>query len=233
MIKNNYYQINDEEKTIEFEPFTRKTNKYPFSYNTLRNTMIISLTIGIGLLMYTATITSPINTINLNTYTKYSLLDNDTISVLFDEFKTTYNKSYETDYEQTIRYDNFRKFLYMVDERNNNDSYAIHGITKFADLKGYTYDPNYVDPEVNLGLFADRIISLDKQWLPLSSSEIEEVCNKIFYFNTNEKRQLANLVKQKYKKSIVTIIQDWFYFSVLGTNIKERAVNSLIAAGIN
>jgi C1A family cysteine protease len=134
MIKNNYYQINTEEKTIEFEPFTRKTNKYPFSYNTLRNTMIISLTIGIGLLMYTATITSPVNTINLNTYTKYSLLDNDTISVLFDEFKTTYNKSYETDYEETIRYDNFRKFLYMVDERNNNDSYAIHGITKFADL---------------------------------------------------------------------------------------------------
>jgi C1A family cysteine protease len=95
----------------------------------------MSLSIGLGLLLYTATITSsPVTTINLNTYTRYSLLDNDTITTLFHEFKTKYNKSYETNYEETIRYDNFRNFLYTVDERNDNDSYAYHGITKFADL---------------------------------------------------------------------------------------------------
>ena len=135
MLKHNYYQLNNEEdNTNNFESIRQK-NKYPLKYETLRNISIMSLSIGLGLLLYTATITSsPVTTINLNTYTKYSLLDNDTITTLFHEFKTKYNKSYETSYEETIRYDNFRNFLYTVDERNDNDNYAYHGITRFADL---------------------------------------------------------------------------------------------------
>ena len=57
---------------------------------------------------------------------------------LFDDFKTQYAKSYETDDEEATRYKNFKKFLKLIDSRNDaeseKDNTAVHGVTQFADL---------------------------------------------------------------------------------------------------
>jgi len=142
-----YYQKVATELPTNFEPIViRKKNDAPFSYNILRNIAIVTGCIGGALLLYSSTFTSSIqettslDAINTNTNTntntriKYSTLDNDTITQLFEEFKTTYNKSYATIEEAEIRYNYFNRFLEVIDERNNNDTYAVHGITKFADL---------------------------------------------------------------------------------------------------
>ena len=180
MTTTNYYQINDEEQNnnIAFEPIIKKNKQNPFNDYILRNIMILSTAIGMGLLLFsiklssyqykttnmntitntnttitntTITNTTITNTTNTNTNTKYSILDNETIIILFNEFKSNYNKTYNSTYEEELRYNNFRNFLYVIDERNSNDSYAIHGITKFADLSteefkniflGYKYTNN-------------------------------------------------------------------------------------------
>jgi cathepsin F len=134
-----YYQKAATELPINFEPIIkRKKNDAPFSYNILRNIAIVTGCIGVALLLYSSTFTSSIQgTTSLdatNTRIKYSTLDNDTITQLFEEFKITYNKSYATIEEAELRYNYFNHFLEVIDERNNNDSYAVHGITKFADL---------------------------------------------------------------------------------------------------
>jgi cathepsin F len=140
-----YYQKTATELPTNFEPIVkRKKNDTPFSYNFLRNMTIATGSIGLVLLLYSTTLTSSvhettsldstiINT-NTNTRIKYSTLDNDTITQMFDEFKTTYNKSYASIEEENLRYNYFNRFLEVIDERNNNDTYAVHGITKFADL---------------------------------------------------------------------------------------------------
>jgi cathepsin F len=65
---------------------------------------------------------------------KYSELDNTSIIQLFEEFKVKYNKTYQSVDEESIRYIYFRNFLQVIDDRNGNDTLALHGITKFADL---------------------------------------------------------------------------------------------------
>jgi cathepsin F len=134
-----YYQKTATELPTNFEPIVkRKKNDTPFSYNILRNMAIVTGCIGVALLVYSSTFTSSVHeTTSLdatNTRIKYSTLDNDTITQMFDEFKTTYNKSYATIEEAELRYNYFNRFLEVIDERNNNDTYAVHGITKFADL---------------------------------------------------------------------------------------------------
>ena len=73
MTQNAYYQIpNEENAQINFEPIIEKKKKYPLSFPVLRNITIASLSIGVGLLLYSATFTTEMTTINLDTYTKYS-----------------------------------------------------------------------------------------------------------------------------------------------------------------
>lgn len=126
------YEANVNADTIET---IRKKNSGPFSPFLLRTIAIGSLFIGMSLLMYSTTMTeSSHQTTSFSEITKYTALDNSTISELFDNFKLKFNKNYDTEYEESARYDNFRSFLKTVDERNTNDQNAIHGITKFADL---------------------------------------------------------------------------------------------------
>ena len=57
---------------------------------------------------------------------------------LFDDFISKYGKSYADDTEKDTRYANFKKFLELIDERNDNEAKArntaVHGVTQFADL---------------------------------------------------------------------------------------------------
>jgi hypothetical protein len=133
-----YYQKNATDLPVNFEPIRLKKNDAPFSYNILRNMAIVSGCIGVALLLYSSTFTSSLQESlsldEIDSRIKYSTLDDDTTIDLFEEFKIKYNKSYATIEEATLRYNYFNRFLELIDERNGNDTYAVHGITKFADL---------------------------------------------------------------------------------------------------
>jgi len=140
-----YYQKIDELPTTNnFEANWRKKSATPVGYYILRNIAILAGLIGVTLSIYSITFNSTIQTTSLeiDNRTKYSILDNESISNLFDNFKITYNKSYDTIEEESLRYNYFNHFLSLIDERNGNDSYAIHGITKFADLSDEEFRQN-------------------------------------------------------------------------------------------
>jgi cathepsin F len=136
-----YYQY-DANYTENNIPF-RKKNAGPFSQPVLRAIAIGSLFIGMSLLMYSATMTGSSQQTTQFSET-YAELDNSTLSEMFDNFKINFNKSYNNTDEESARYYNFRAFLKTVDERNNNDPGAIHGITKFADLSDEEFRTHFL-----------------------------------------------------------------------------------------
>jgi hypothetical protein len=137
MNKSMYYQQNDE-TGVNFVPFSKDTTPKKFKYFSIfRNIFVVSCCIVGALFTYTMTFSSPVETLSLeitDQRIKYSGLDANSILQLFEEFKVTYNKTYTSVDEENLRYIYFRNFLKVIDERNGNDTLAVHGITKFADL---------------------------------------------------------------------------------------------------
>ena len=68
----------------------------------------------------------------------YQKLSDDEVASLFEEFKTTYERSYATAKEEKVRFKNFLEFLRQVDTRNEKEQLkggsATHGITIFSDM---------------------------------------------------------------------------------------------------
>ena len=125
------YEANLDDESIQT---LYKKKSAPFSQTTLTTIALGSFFIAAILFAYSATITrTSQQTTQLTEITKYTDLDNVTVSDLFDNFKLKFNKIYDTN-EESVRYENFRSFLKTIDERNTIDPGAIHGITKFADL---------------------------------------------------------------------------------------------------
>lgn len=137
MNKSMYYQQNDE-TIINFVPFRQNRNPKQSKYFSIfRNIFVVSCCIVGALLTYTMSTSSSVKTMSLeidDLRIKYSGLDNNSIIQLFEEFKVKYNKTYQSVDEENIRYTYFRNFLQVIDNRNGNDTLAVHGITKFADL---------------------------------------------------------------------------------------------------
>jgi hypothetical protein len=134
---NKYYQQTDETITA-FVPF-RQNKKESFHYSNFRNIFIVVGCVITALITYTMTYaSSPVQSLSLDTITneriKYADLDDTSIVNLFEEFKVKYNRKYDTTDEENLRYIYFRDFLRVIDERNGNDTLAVHGITKFADF---------------------------------------------------------------------------------------------------
>lgn len=132
-----YYQQNDK-TVVNFVPFSKAvTTKKSTYFSIFRNIFVVSCCIVGALFTYTMTFSSPVETLSLeitDQRIKYSGLDANSILQLFEEFKVTYNKTYTSVDEENLRYIYFRNFLKVIDERNGNDTLAVHGITKFADL---------------------------------------------------------------------------------------------------
>jgi len=131
---NKYYQT--DETVVTFVPF-RQNKKESFKYSNLRNIFIVAGCMTTALITYTMTFSSSVKSLsfdNTNERIKYTDLDDDSIVNLFEEFKVKYNRNYETLEEENLRYIYFRDFLRVIDERNGNDTFAVHGITKFADF---------------------------------------------------------------------------------------------------
>ena len=132
-----YYQQNDK-TVVNFVPFSKAvTPKKSTYFSIFRNIFVVSCCIVGALFTYTMTFSSPVETLSLeitDQRIKYSGLDANSILQLFEEFKVTYNKTYTSVDEENLRYIYFRNFLKVIDERNGNDTLAVHGITKFSDL---------------------------------------------------------------------------------------------------
>jgi len=67
----------------------------------------------------------------------YAMLSDNEKESLFEEFKQSYERQYETDEEEELRFQHFRKFLEKVDLRNEREQTeggtAVHGLTIFSD----------------------------------------------------------------------------------------------------
>ncbi|ACZ63497.1 cathepsin [Pieris rapae granulovirus Wuhan] len=61
----------------------------------------------------------------------YNLENSDNI---FEDFIKKYNKSYATDQERAIKYENFKNNLKMINDKNNGSKYAVFDINAFSDL---------------------------------------------------------------------------------------------------
>ena len=80
---------------------------------------------------------------------------------LFNDFKLQYEKSYETDEEESMKFKVFQEFLSTVDANNEKEKKAgggaVHGITPFADISAeefasryLTYRPDYKNGRENV-----------------------------------------------------------------------------------
>lgn len=64
---------------------------------------------------------------------------------MFNQFKSEYHKTYESD-EEELRFGNFVRNLKLVDERNSAETgSAIHGITKFSDLSQDEFKASFLN----------------------------------------------------------------------------------------
>ena len=132
---NKYYQQTDE-TIVNFAPF-RQNKKETVNYANLRAIFIVVVFMTTALFTYSINFSSSAKSLSLDTTNeriKYADLDETSIVNLFEEFKVRYNRHYETNDEESLRYIYFRDFLRVIDERNDNDTFAVHGITKFADF---------------------------------------------------------------------------------------------------
>lgn len=154
---NKYYQQTDE-TIMTFVPF-RQNKTDLFNYDILRNIFIVTGCIITALFTYSMTNSSSVKSLSLDI--KYADLDDTFIVNLFEEFKVKYNRKYETTDEEKLRYVYFRDFLRVIDERNGNDTFAVHGITKFSDFSseeftrvslGYKPNMNTITNAINIQL---------------------------------------------------------------------------------
>jgi len=74
----------------------------------------------------------------------YTSLSDIEKSALFDEFKEAFGREYKSDDEEEEKYQNFKDFLKLVDERNDSEQEAggsaVHGVTKFADMTSAEFE---------------------------------------------------------------------------------------------
>lgn len=135
-------------------------NKKPFQ-NILKYSLACSMVIVLGIFTYTSYSgeksysalvstknTSPIGANSVRPLNlamakegslQFSMLNDVEVSTLFQEFKTFFGKTYESDEEESSRFLNFKTFLTVVDTRNakeqKNGGRGKHSITQFADLE--------------------------------------------------------------------------------------------------
>ena len=81
---------------------------------------------------------------------KYTSLSKTEQLSLFDEFKTTYGRSYKDDQEEDSKFAAFQAFLQMADDRNAAEAAAglpepaVHGLTQFADMTAEEFASMYL-----------------------------------------------------------------------------------------
>lgn len=139
-----YYQHSEPKSS--FIPFIKKPAPNPFlKWITLGSALIASALIIYSVQMFNTKIEST----NLSTITNYGDLFDDDKQSLFTQYKQTFSRNYESDEEETTRFENFKNFLAKIDENNlaeqtQGKGMAIHGITKFADLSVDEFKTHYL-----------------------------------------------------------------------------------------
>ena len=133
------------------------------------------------------------NQVEISFLDTYSDIEEGDKETLFETFKTTFSKVYVNEKEESEKYQNFKDFLALIDERNlmekNNGGTAIHGITKFADISqddfektflGYVEDESYPRglTHVPMGSSDNSTNSSYVNWAGIYTTSInDQVCN--------------------------------------------------------
>jgi len=79
-----------------------------------------------------------VSAISIDETFQFSAISEDNKKVLFEQFRTRYNRKYTTEYEYTAKYEIFKENLLKIEEDTQhshmNGGNSVHGITKFTDL---------------------------------------------------------------------------------------------------
>jgi len=140
-----YYQHSEPKSS--FIPFIKKHAPNPWlKWITIGSTITASILMIYSVQMFG---TTTIETTNLSNIVLYSDLMDDDKLTLFTQFKQNFSKIYESDEEETAKFENFKHFLTLIDENNlaeqtQGKGLAIHGITKFADLSVEEFKSHYL-----------------------------------------------------------------------------------------
>lgn len=162
----NENDINDTDQnpllsTTEFETFEINENnqRIPRSIGFIKYILFFGLLSAclIFVFVYNKTFDSPLvdyNTSQLRVKNaklgllKYTSLLDDEQLLLFNEFKGNFTRQYKSNSDENARFQNFKKFLALVDNRNDIEKStggtAVHGITKFSDLTEDEFKSKYL-----------------------------------------------------------------------------------------
>lgn len=142
---------------------------------------------------------STIFSVDINKIERYVDLSEAEKEYLFDAFMTTYNRKYSTDEEESLRYANFKDFLFLIDQRNaeekNNGGSAVHGITQFADLSQDEFEEGYLGYVANPeGSTASKHISTKEMEFKASSAN-SSIVNWAGVYTTSVNNQVCIIAK--------------------------------------
>jgi len=136
----------DEENTLFLENQSSKKTNSPF-YSRIATAALFAVIVIVSLLVAFSSKGFIINysdideeSINLAKSGKgsFAALKGQEKTYLFKQFVEEYGREYSSIQEEAVKFKNFKKFLKLIDARNDaeqteGDGTAVHGITKFAD----------------------------------------------------------------------------------------------------
>eukprot|EP01038_Epipyxis_sp_PR26KG_P005639 gene5639-7785_t len=157
--QNNEFYLDDDEQSglLEEKNSNEQLQQKNYSFQKWKTLILLGFFVFISFLVVSSSVTNrSSNTTNTTkllkeiktSKTSYSQFSDDQKQSLFKEFKTKFNKEYASAIEEQQKYENFKTFLALIDERNDkellNKGSAVHGITKFADLSHTEFKNHYL-----------------------------------------------------------------------------------------
>jgi len=128
------------------------------------------------------------------------------LQLMWKNFKTEYNKVYESAAEEALRFKIFKNTLTIIDERNAAETgSATHGITKFADLSQEEFRARYLKTEAPADIPAHNLVSLPpmatavQDWTGIYTTPVKNqgYCGSCWAFSVTEQLESDSMRQLK------------------------------------
>ena len=190
------YQNEDEETLLQEKEIV--INSQPIkksNYWIVALVLVLVSVIGLVALSQQKTVYNPFikrTQLAKSTIVMYSSLSDSEQSELFDEFKEQFGKEYASKNEEEEKFSNFKTFLKLVDQRNEDegkkDGTATHGVTIFADLSEDEFK-TYLGFKESDASRARRALSISKKAKVAKYTGDDNVVNWADVYTTSVKDQ--------------------------------------------